>query len=247
MRSPTDQGISLWRQVAETLTHEITQGVYGATGRLPPATDLATRLGVNRLTVLRAARHLEQEGIVKVEHGRGTYVSEKAVSFRLSGRTRFEENILENRRTPRRILISLDVVPSDERVSSLLDVEAGRPVAVICLLSVADEEPVSYGFSYFSLDRLPRADEAFRAAAAKPPGRLSVTEVLSSLGVKEYRRKFIRVRSRPPTFDEIEHLKISFTEYVLETENVHVEPTGTPIMYGHAAFASNRVEFYMEP
>jgi GntR family phosphonate transport system transcriptional regulator len=246
MRSANDQGISRWRQIEAILAQEIARGAFGPSGRLPPATDLAARFGVNRLTVLRAIRHLEEEGIVSVEQGRGTFVSEKAVSFRLGGRARFEENILENQKTPRRVLISVEVAPADERIAALLELTPGQPVAVVCLLSVADAEPVSYGFSYLPMDRLPGVDAAFRAAAETPSGKLSVTEVLASLGVPDYRRKFIRIRARPPNPSEIEHLKISFADYVMEAENIHVDPAGVPIMYGHAGFASNRVEFLLD-
>ncbi|HUO00134.1 MAG TPA: GntR family transcriptional regulator, partial [Bradyrhizobium sp.] len=60
-------GISLWRQVGETLLQEIDQGVLSPGERLPTDADLAARFQVNRHTVRRALAHLQNEGLLRVE------------------------------------------------------------------------------------------------------------------------------------------------------------------------------------
>src|SRR3546814_943740 len=85
-------GGALWRQIAETLEKDIREQVYEPGQRLPTEAELAERFSVNRHTVRRGIAFLEQEGVLRVEQGRGTFVQERMVDYRLGKRTRFTEN-----------------------------------------------------------------------------------------------------------------------------------------------------------
>src|SRR3546814_2442917 len=69
------------------------------TDTLFPYTTLF-RSAVNRHTLRRGVASLEQEGLLRVEQGRGTFVQERVVDYRLGKRTRFTENILKQSRIP---------------------------------------------------------------------------------------------------------------------------------------------------
>src|SRR5882672_10134367 len=83
-------GMTVWRQISQTLAGEIDDGVLAPGQRLPASADLAARFGVNRHTVLRAISHLQVEGLVRTERGGGIYV-ERAIPYRMGTRTRLEE------------------------------------------------------------------------------------------------------------------------------------------------------------
>ena len=86
-------GVSLWRQIAQTLEGEIKAQVLAPGRQLPTEAELAERFGVNRHTVRRGIAFLEQEGLLRVEQGRGTFVQERMVDYRLGKRTCLTENI----------------------------------------------------------------------------------------------------------------------------------------------------------
>jgi GntR family transcriptional regulator len=71
---PTDP-MPLWEQVAGEVRRAIADGEIKAAERMPLVKDLATVLGVNRNTVLRALHQLRDEGLIEIRQGRGITVA----------------------------------------------------------------------------------------------------------------------------------------------------------------------------
>ena len=70
-----DSGLPRHERVAAEIRRAIADGEAQRGERLPPASDLAAVLGVNRNTVLRALRTLRDEGLVEFRRGRGVTVA----------------------------------------------------------------------------------------------------------------------------------------------------------------------------
>src|SRR5271170_6076415 len=65
----------IFEQVAAEIRRAIAEGEAKAGERMPLAKDLATVLGVNTNTVLRALRILRDEGLLEFRRGRGITVA----------------------------------------------------------------------------------------------------------------------------------------------------------------------------
>lgn len=65
----------LHEQVASEIRRAISDGEAGPGDRIPQARDLATVLGVNHNTVLRALRLLRDEGLIEMGRGRAIRVT----------------------------------------------------------------------------------------------------------------------------------------------------------------------------
>jgi GntR family transcriptional regulator/MocR family aminotransferase len=70
-----DSAVPLYKQIQQFLREQIQAGALAPETRLPASRDLATGLGVNRLTVTNAYAELEAEGLVYSRVGSGTYVA----------------------------------------------------------------------------------------------------------------------------------------------------------------------------
>jgi GntR family transcriptional regulator len=66
---------ALHEQVAATIRRAITDGEAGPGDRIPQVRDLATVLGVNKNTVLRALHLLRDEGLLEMGRGRAIRVT----------------------------------------------------------------------------------------------------------------------------------------------------------------------------
>jgi GntR family transcriptional regulator len=73
-RVDRDEPVPLHEQVAAEIRRAIAEGEATQGERLPPAVDLATVLGVNKNTVIRALHILRDEGLLDFTRGRGVRV-----------------------------------------------------------------------------------------------------------------------------------------------------------------------------
>ncbi|MDP6633488.1 MAG: GntR family transcriptional regulator [Phycisphaerae bacterium] len=79
-----NNGVPLYRQVAERLRRYVDSGLLSPGTRLPSAHRLATSLGINPATIVKAYAELEQEDIVEMKAqkwGRVTFLVSRVAHF----------------------------------------------------------------------------------------------------------------------------------------------------------------------
>lgn len=239
-------GISIWRQIGEMLMGEIRSGSLAPDQRLPSSNELANRFGVNRHTVLRAISHLQAEGYVRVQRGRGTFAVVNKLAIGIGQRRWFEENLLDSNRIPTRTILAIDEMKASAEVAAGLQLEEGAPVFFVKMLSEADSQPVNLGYQYYPARRLPDIADVFRSFGDQPTSVLSFTKVFKVVGVSDFRRKSIRIRSRLPTQEEAWRLRIAQTEHVLETDVTNVDEKDVPVVYANTCYCSSRCELTID-
>ena len=69
-------GLPLYLQLMEQIRHAIETGALKTGDQLPTIRKVAEDLVMNPNTVVRAYRELQHEGIIKLKHGSGAFVSE---------------------------------------------------------------------------------------------------------------------------------------------------------------------------
>jgi GntR family transcriptional regulator, phosphonate transport system regulatory protein len=232
-------GIALWRQIFGEIEREIAAGRYPPGARMPTEQAFTARFGVNRHTIRRAMEELEAAGLVRVEQGRGTFVAEDVLDYRLGARTRFTEVIRRQNREPSGRIVRIAEVAADASVAAALGLQRGRPVVLAERVGLVDGRPVVVGTHFFSAARFPR----IAAELAADP---SITRALAAGGVPDYRRRTTRVTARMPTPEEAGLLQQSRTRPVLAAETVNTDPEGEPVEAGWSCYAAGRVQFVVE-
>lgn len=69
-----DKNEPIYHQIAQEIRHQVARGELEQGERLPTVRKLAQELRVDRNTTLRAYRVLDREGVISLQHGRGTFV-----------------------------------------------------------------------------------------------------------------------------------------------------------------------------
>jgi GntR family phosphonate transport system transcriptional regulator len=228
------EGVTRWRQIAESLSREVQEARF-ADGRLPTEPDLAARFGVNRHTVRRAIGVLVDEGLVRVEQGRGTFVANGHIDYLLGRRTRFSANLQREGREPGHQLLSSTRGSADAATAQDLRLDAGAPIIEIETVGRADGVPVSYAVHRFPAKRFVGLAEAFATT-------FSITAALAACGVSDYTRHATRLLARMPSPLEAHYLEQSPSRPVLQAESVNIDLQGVPIQRSMTVFSGDRVQ-----
>lgn len=229
-------GVALWRQIADDIRRGLAAGTLAPSGRLPPEIDLAQRFGVNRHTVRGAIAALVQEGVLRSEQGRGTFVEERRrFAYPIGPRTRFSEGLEGQARELRSRLLGHAVETTSTSVAEALEIAPGAAVLRLETTGEADGRPVSRATSFLDAARFPGFVEAYRESG-------SITAAFAASGVRDYLRRSTLVSARHADAADVTDLRLSPGAVVLVTLAVNVDTEGRPIQYSETRFAADRVE-----
>lgn len=231
---PFAEGVTRWRQIAQSLADEIDAARF-PDGRLPTEPDLAARFRVNRHTIRRAIGALADQGLVRVEQGRGMFVASGHIDYLLGRRTRFSTNLQREGRAPSHRLVSATRVAPDDATRRDLGLAAGEEIVEIETLGHADEVPVSFAVHRFPAARFAALPDAFAAMG-------SITAALTACGLADYTRQTTRLLARLPTEREARYLEQPASRPVLQTEGINIDAEGRPIQRSTTVFAGDRVQ-----
>ena len=70
-----DSAVPIYAQIEKQARALLGSGYWKAGDRLPSVRETAVRLGVNPLTVVKAYRHLQEEGLIETRPGAGVYAA----------------------------------------------------------------------------------------------------------------------------------------------------------------------------
>lgn len=229
-----DADAPLWRRIELTLVAEINQGVWARGSRLPSESVLAQRFGVNRHTVRRATAALAQNGIIRIEQGRGSFVQDHRVHYEVGHRTRVEETLRRQHRGHSGALLGDFRMPAPATIAERLSVRAGTPLVVLDTLNESDGMPLSLVRTYLPADRFEPFVRAYRETG-------NSTAAFERCGVTDFSRKFTDITARMPDRSEAVRLKMPENVPVMVSETVDVDADDRVIKYGVAVFPGDRV------
>jgi len=238
------KGSALWSQIAAAMSRDIAAGAHEAGTRLPSEAQLAAQYAVNRHTIRRALDELAAAGVIRTEHGRGSFVAGDVLDYRIGQRPRFSEWIRGHNRTPigeildlRKIVLSR--LPEAESAGAALGLEPKAAVILLERLGSADETPVALSRHIFPLEPFPGLLEALRNDS-------SIAGALIRVGVRDFIRKWTRVTARLPDAREQRHLRMAKTDALLACESLNATPEGEPTEFGATCYPAPRVQLVFE-
>lgn len=230
-----------WRDVANSLSEGIRNGIYEPGKKLPTENDLARHFQLNRHTIRRALEELASIGMIRTEQGRGSFVCDDPVEYRIHARPRFSELMKDSNRPTTRRKLSLRrmaLVDAPDRALAR-DLLGGVPdVIVLERIGYSADRPVSYSRHIFDAG----LHEGLMAALEAHD---SITEALRKLGLESVRRR-TQVSTRCPDSHEASLLRIELNDPILRTVGYNVTPAGRPIEISIGHYPGRRMQLAFE-
>ena len=169
-----DQG-PLYQQVQRALREAIQQRALGPDDALPAERDLASALGVSRITIRKAIDGLVKEGLLVSRRGSGNFVAGARVEKNFAMLTSFSEDMRARGRTPRSIWLRRSEGTVTPEEAFTLRLSPGAPVYRFHRLRYADDAPMALEYATIVSAALPSLEsvdnslyEALQVAGNRP-------------------------------------------------------------------------------
>jgi GntR family transcriptional regulator len=204
---------------------------------LPSEPELSELFSVNRGTIRHALQVLENEGFIRKEKGRGTFVRRMRLQMDLSYLQSTTEEIKRRGWRPKTELIGIRKIKPNERVREILQLD--EPVLVWEVLRVhsANNEPISVQRAMVPIKLMPDLDSK------------NLEDSLYKIWNTEYQifadRGEQTIRTRLPLDDEMRLLQIEKESPVFEITRVTYSQQDIPIEYLKSIWRGDRYDFFV--
>jgi GntR family transcriptional regulator len=232
-------GAPLYAQIAESLLDRIESGELSPGDRLPPERELSQRLGVNRMTLRRALRLLETQGLLARRRGDGTYVAQPKIERQAGRLVPFSRGMERRGYAPGARVITLERQLAEAAVARKLGLPVSAPVYYVSRLRLINQEPVML--------------EQFTMPAQRFPGfdRYDLSNCSTyDLLEREYGVTAVRARQslEPVVATEYEAalLGIKPGAPLMLERRLSLDQAGKPIEYGKDLYRGDRFRFVTE-
>ena len=144
-------------RIERWLAELVDRGLLKVGDRLPAENDLASQLGVSRMTLRQALGALETRGLVERRRGRsgGTFVTRPRVECDLTGLPGFTEQMRRAHvRAGARVVRARLIQPAGE-VARALELDHGQQVYEVLRIRSANREPLAFEETYLAAQDFP--------------------------------------------------------------------------------------------
>lgn len=136
-------------QLIEILKNQIQQQTLKPNQQLPNEDELASTYNMSRGTVRKAMIELQNQGLVRKEQGRGTFINEPKPALSGFSLVEFDQYIHLQSRTPATQTRQFETITVTSDVAEKLDISPDTQVFHIVQLRLADEMPIVWEERYF--------------------------------------------------------------------------------------------------
>lgn len=134
--------VPLYTQIAEGLLDRIESGELAPGDRLPSERDLSEQLGVNRMTLRRALRILEIQGLLVRRQGDGTYIAEPKIERQAGQLVPFTRGMERRGYVPGSRVITFEKRAAETTVAKELGLPLSAAVYFVRRLRLLNAKPV---------------------------------------------------------------------------------------------------------
>lgn len=150
---PADS-VPLYQQLRDRLRAKLTEG-WPRERPIPSERQIMQITGLSRMTVRQAIAELVHEGMLRRDHGRGTFVADSRITRLLTGHSSFRDVVQKRGGLATTTVVRQRVVPANAAQATLLQVEPEEDLLDLVRLRLIDAEPVMVDYTHVPLRLCP--------------------------------------------------------------------------------------------
>lgn len=195
---------------------------------------LADQLGVSRTTLRKALAELSAEGVLRREHGSGTYVAPPKI-VRVRQLTSLSEDFGVDGKTVASRVLSCDHVAADAETQAALELGRGARVYRVTRLRIVDDEPLAI--------EVANLRGPLRGLAARLDEQASLYEALRVHYSREIAFVEDTVETALASPDEAELLGVATGHPLLMVHRLGRDGAGTALEWTRSVYRGDRFKF----
>jgi GntR family transcriptional regulator len=219
-----------YRQIEHALRERIASLRPGE--RLPSDADLCAEFGVSRMTARNAMQRLADEGLIRREPGRGSFVAKPTAHRHTDRLLTFTQEMRRAGRVPSSVLLEREVRPATTVEAGSLGIQVNEPVVLLRRLRRADGEPIA-------LETAVLIGACAEAVLAADLENGSLHDTLNRAGFR-LRRGTGTIAAAPATAEDAALLEIHAGDPLLVEQRVIVNTHGRPIEATESRYSADR-------
>jgi GntR family transcriptional regulator len=231
-------GTPLHFQISTLIKDGIATGRYHPGDQLPTEEALGELHGVSRVTVRRALKSLEQQGLIERTAGRGTFVSSRASVLNLPAPIApYLEKVAERRAMSKPVVKDFDFVLAAHDVRSSLQLHEGASVLRVVRLRVIGRLPIVHTTLFLPEElghRFKRADF----------NQFALSELLAREGHR-YSKIDMVTRAKLATPPIAKLLQVEVGSALVDVQRIGYDMDGIPVEYQQLQGPSDRFETHV--
>ena len=225
----------LYIQIREHFQSGIQAEHYPVHTRLPSERQLAERFKVSRMTVTKALKELEQQGLVYTQTGKGTFVaSRQKIDQTLETLTSFTEDMADQGKKVTSRVIKMGVELAKEYEANRLKISPGTRLFVLERSRLADDEIISLECTFIPYALCPDIEKDHDFSQE------SLYQILRQKYFFKLSVAQQTVEARLPSEEEIEKLQIGPTEPVLSFTRTTFDSQSKPVEFVNSVYLGDR-------
>lgn len=150
----------LWHQAEMALRYLIDRGEWAPGMQIPNEDKLCEMLGISRITLRHALRNLEEAGMLRREHGRGTFVRSATMVAGVRGLTSFTDEMQTLALSPGTRLLAAQIIGASGATAEALEIAEGEDVVQLRRLRLGNGQPIGIQTTHLPASRVPGLFEA---------------------------------------------------------------------------------------
>ncbi len=224
----------LYRRLQTAIKAIIDDGILKVEDALPSERELATELGISRVTVRNAVRSLVEDGVLIQRQGAGTFVAPR-VEQALSRLTSFTEDMTTRGLQPGAIWLEKSVGYASPEEAMALNLSPGTEVARFRRLRTANDKPMALEFAVIPQQFIPDPEAVDK----------SLYDALATNG-KKPERALQRLRAELFDSDTARALGVPEGSAALYIERRSFLTNGTPVEFTRSYYRGDSYDFIAE-